>query len=72
MGFFDFFRRWQASSDDRSVWGDFWFEPVTVRTSSSMRVSADNALNAAKHRMVVPMRAAKILMWKEDQPEPRF
>jgi HK97 family phage portal protein len=47
MGMFSFLSRWMASSDDRSPWGDFWFEPVTVRTSSGMRVSADNALRVA-------------------------
>jgi HK97 family phage portal protein len=47
MGMFSFLSRWMASSDDRSPWGDFWFEPVTVRTSSGMRVSADNALRLA-------------------------
>ena len=47
MGFFSFFDRFRASTDDRSPWGDFWFEPVTVRTSSGMRVSADNALRLA-------------------------
>ena len=47
MGMFSFISRWMASSDDRSPWGDFWFEPVTVRTSSGMRVSADNALRLA-------------------------
>jgi HK97 family phage portal protein len=30
--------------DDRSPWGDFWFEPVSVRTGSGQRVSADTAL----------------------------
>lgn len=47
MGMFSFLSRWMASSDGRSPWGDFWFEPVTVRTSSGMRVSADNALRVA-------------------------
>ena len=47
MGFFSFFDRFRASTDDCSPWGDFWFEPVTVRTSSGMRVSADNALRLA-------------------------
>ena len=47
MGVFDFLSRWRASSDDRSPGGDFWFEPVTLRTSSGMRVSADNALRVA-------------------------
>src|SRR5258708_38757231 len=30
--------------DDRSPGGDFWFEPVSVRTSAGQRVSADTAL----------------------------
>ena len=47
MGLFSFFDRFRASADDRSPWGDFWFEPVSVRTSSGMRVSADNALRLA-------------------------
>ena len=47
MGFFSFFSRWRASSDDRSPGGDLWFEPVSVRTSSGMRVSADSALRLA-------------------------
>jgi len=44
---FSFLSRWMASSEDRSPSGDFWFEPVTVRTSSGIRVSADNALRLA-------------------------
>lgn len=47
MGMFSFLSRWMASSEDRSPWGDFYFEPVTVRASSGMRVSADNALRVA-------------------------
>jgi HK97 family phage portal protein len=47
MGMFSFFDRFRASSGDRSPWGDFWFEPVTMRTSSGLRVSADNALRVA-------------------------
>lgn len=30
--------------DDRSVFGDFWFEPVSVRSAAGMRVSGDAAL----------------------------
>ncbi|WP_374355563.1 phage portal protein [Limnohabitans sp.] len=41
MSFFDRFR---ASSDDRSSWGDFWFEPVSARTSSGVRVTPDASL----------------------------
>jgi HK97 family phage portal protein len=47
MGMFSFISRWKASTDDRSPWGDFFFEPVTVRAGSGMRVSADNALRVA-------------------------
>ncbi|MBN8499366.1 phage portal protein [Accumulibacter sp.] len=47
MGFLSFLNRLRASSSDRSEWGDFWFELVSVRTSSGMRVSADNALRLA-------------------------
>lgn len=32
------------ASDDRSPWGGFWFEPVTMRTMSGARVSADTAM----------------------------
>lgn len=32
------------ASDDRSPWGEFWFEPVSLRTSAGMRVSGDTAL----------------------------
>lgn len=39
-----FFDRFRASSDDRSAWGDFWFEPVSTRTSSGMRVTPDASL----------------------------
>ena len=46
-GLFSFFDRFRASSGDRSAWGDFWFEPVTMHASSGMRVSADNALRLA-------------------------
>jgi HK97 family phage portal protein len=33
-----------AAGDDRSPWGDFWFEPVSVRTSAGQHVSADSAM----------------------------
>lgn len=42
--FTDLFRGRRADSDDRSPWGSFWFEPVTLRTMSGARVSADSAL----------------------------
>ena len=47
MGMFGFLSRWMASSEDRSAWGDFWFEPVTVRSASGMRVTADSAMRLA-------------------------
>ena len=33
-----------AAGGDRSVFGDFWFEPIGSRSSTGMRVSADSAL----------------------------
>jgi HK97 family phage portal protein len=44
MGFFTLLDRFKASTSDRSPWGDFFFEPVSVRSSSGMRVSPDGAL----------------------------
>lgn len=44
MGLFDFFSRFRASSSDRSPWGDFWFEPVGMRSGTGLRVSADSAM----------------------------
>jgi len=42
----DFFRRLgpRSDSDDRSPWGSFWFEPVTVRSMSGARISSESAL----------------------------
>ena len=43
----DFFRNLggpRADSDDRSPWGSFWFEPVTMRTVSGARISSETAL----------------------------
>jgi HK97 family phage portal protein len=37
----------RADAGDRSPWGNFWFEPVTTRTLSGLRVSADSALQLA-------------------------
>ena len=47
MGIFSFFNQFRASADDRSPWGDFWFEPVSVRTGSGVRVSADHSMRLA-------------------------
>lgn len=41
------------ASGDRSPWGDFWFQPVSSRTMSGMRVSADTAMQlSAVYRAV--------------------
>ena len=43
----DFFRSMggpRADSDDRSPWGSFWFEPVTMRTVSGARISSESAM----------------------------
>ena len=34
----------RADSDDRSPWGSFWFEPVTMRTASGARISSESAM----------------------------
>jgi len=50
MGFLSFIDRLRgpsASGGDRSPWGDFFFEPVSARTGSGMRVSPDSALRLA-------------------------
>ena len=47
MGIFSFFDRFKASSSDRSPWGDFYFEPVSARSVSGLRVSADAAMRLA-------------------------
>src|SRR5574343_1799486 len=44
MGLLNFFERCRASSDDRSTLGDFWFEPVSIRSATGLRVSPDGAL----------------------------
>jgi HK97 family phage portal protein len=51
MGLLESLGRWrrggsgaQASSNDRSVYGNFWFEPTGIRTRSGMPVSASSAL----------------------------
>ena len=47
MGIFNLFDRFKASTSDRSPWGDFFFEPISVRNVSGMRVSADSAMRLA-------------------------
>ena len=47
LSFFDRFRGPNVSGGDRSPWGDFFFEPVSARTGSGMRVSPDSALRLA-------------------------
>ena len=40
-----FITKIRAGTDDRSAWGDFWFEPVGGRTSSGTTVTPDGALH---------------------------
>lgn len=40
-----FISRIKADGGDRSPYGSFWFEPVTTRTGSGMRVTADRAMH---------------------------
>ena len=49
MGLVNTVTNWfRASSDgDRSPWGDFWFEPTSVRTATGVRVTPDSALRLA-------------------------
>lgn len=44
MGVFNFFDRFRAHSEDRSPAGDFWFDSVSMRSASAVRVSPDTAL----------------------------
>ena len=44
MGLRAFFGRMFAGDGDRSPYGDFWFEPVTMATISGARVSSDTAM----------------------------
>jgi HK97 family phage portal protein len=39
-----FLSLFRADAGDRSPWGDFWFEPVSIRSLAGQRVSADNAM----------------------------
>lgn len=36
-----------AMGEDRSPWGDWWFEPVGMRTATGQKVSADGAMRLA-------------------------
>src|SRR5574343_369870 len=47
MGIFNLFDRFKASTNDRSPWGDFFFEPVSARSVSGVRVSPDAAMRLA-------------------------
>ncbi|WP_230598582.1 phage portal protein, partial [Xanthomonas albilineans] len=42
--FLGHFGRTRADANDRSAWGSFWFEPVTLRTTSGARISSESAL----------------------------
>ncbi len=62
MGMFNFLDRFRAASGDRSPWGDFWFEPVSVRTSSGTRVSADTAMRLSAVYACVRILAETLAM----------
>ena len=62
MGMFNFLDRFRAASGDRSPWGDFWFEPVSVRTSSGTRVSADSAMRLSAVYACVRILAETLAM----------
>lgn len=65
-----FITRIKADAGDRSPWGDFWFEPTSMRTATGQRVSADRALQLpvvfacvrvlAESFAVLPMRLYRI------------
>ncbi|MDN8038561.1 phage portal protein [Burkholderia vietnamiensis] len=65
-----FISRIKADGGDRSPWGGFWFEPVSTRTTSGMRVSPDRALQLpvvfscvrvlAESFAVLPMRMYRV------------
>jgi HK97 family phage portal protein len=65
-----FISRIKADSGDRSPYGNFWFEPVSTRTSSGMRVSPDGAMHLpvvfacvrvlAESFAVLPMRLYRV------------
>lgn len=64
-----FLSLFRASIDDRSPWGDFWFEPVTARTSAGSRVSPETAMQLSAvfravallsgHFAMLPLRMRK-------------
>lgn len=55
--------------EDRSPWGDFWFEPITMRTMTGLRVGADGAMTLSAvwrglhlisgHMAMLPLYAKK-------------
>jgi len=47
MGLLSFFGRFRGYRADRSPWGDFYFEPVGVKSVSGMRISSDAAMRLA-------------------------
>lgn len=52
----------RAAGQDRSPWGDFWFEPVSVATASGMRVSSDTAMQLSAVYRAVQLIAGHIAM----------
>jgi HK97 family phage portal protein len=73
MGLLSFFDRFRAASDDRSPAGDFWFEPVSIRSASGLRVSPDAALRLsavyACVRILAETMASLPLVVYRDRPD---
>lgn len=57
-----FISKIQAAGGDRSPYGDFWFEPVSLRTLSGVRVSADNAVQLSAVFRAVQLLSGHIAM----------
>jgi HK97 family phage portal protein len=52
-----FLSRIRASSDDRAPYGDFWYEPVGMRSASGARVTSDSALKLSVVYACIKRRA---------------
>lgn len=51
-----------AAGEDRSPFGDFWFEPISTRTLSGVRVSAESALQLSAVFRAVVLLAGHLAM----------
>lgn len=50
------------ASDDRSPFGNFWFEPISMRTMSGLRVSAESSLQLSAVFRAVTLLSGHIAM----------